>query len=57
MNDDSNSWLCWKTEFAVETFKRPDPDTISEKDLEVDIVKAWADLDRSLIAEGLISGL
>lgn len=30
---------------------------ISDKDLEVDIVKAWSDLDKSLIAEGLISGL
>ncbi|KAK0156411.1 hypothetical protein N1851_000281 [Merluccius polli] len=48
----------WKLAFDVplEAFKRPDPDTISDKDLEVDIVKAWADLDRSLIAEGLISG-
>lgn len=27
---------------------------ISDKDLEVDIVKAWSDLDKSLIAEGLI---
>uniref|UniRef100_A0A8P4FW34 Ubiquitin-like protease family profile domain-containing protein n=1 Tax=Dicentrarchus labrax TaxID=13489 RepID=A0A8P4FW34_DICLA len=48
----------WKLAFDVplETFKRPDPDTISDKDLQVDIVKAWTDLDRSLIAEGLISG-
>lgn len=46
-----------KNSLVVGTFKRPDPETISEKDLEVDIVKAWSDLDRSLIAEGLISGL
>lgn len=57
--------LCWccafvilcKTSFAVGTFKRPDPETVSEEDFEVDIVKAWSDLDKSLIAEGLISGM
>lgn len=43
--------------FQVGTFKRPDPDTISDRDLEVDIIKAWMDLDKSLIAEGLIQGL
>lgn len=43
--------------FQVGTFKRPDPDTISDRDLEVDIIKAWTDLDKSLIAEGLIQGL
>ncbi|ROJ64739.1 hypothetical protein DPX16_3761 [Anabarilius grahami] len=41
----------------VGTFKRPDPDTISEKDLQVDIVKSWSDLNKSQIAEGLISAL
>ncbi|XP_033970117.1 uncharacterized protein LOC117469770 [Trematomus bernacchii] len=48
----------WKLAFDVPlgTFKRPDPDTISESDLEVDIVKAWSELDKSHIAEGLISG-
>lgn len=46
-----------KNPLVVGTINRPDPDTISEKHLEVDIVKAWSDLDRSLIAEGLISGL
>lgn len=25
--------------------------------MEVDIVKAWSDLDKSLIAEGLVSGM
>ncbi|TKS66023.1 hypothetical protein D9C73_000079 [Collichthys lucidus] len=29
---------------------------MSEKDMEVDIVKAWSDLDQSVIAEGIISG-
>ncbi|XP_077936579.1 uncharacterized protein LOC144383347 [Gasterosteus aculeatus] len=48
----------WKLAFDVPlgTFKRPDPDTIADKDLQVDIVKVWSDLDRSQIAEGLISG-
>ena len=45
-----------KFSLVVGTFKRPDPDTITEKDLEVDIVKAWSDLDRTLVAEGLVSG-
>lgn len=43
--------------FPVGTFKRPDPDTISDEDLQIDIVKAWSDLDKSIIAEGLISGM
>ena len=46
-----------KTFLAVGTFKRPDPETMSEKDMEVDVVKAWSDQDRSMIAEGIISGL
>ncbi|KAI4796434.1 hypothetical protein KUCAC02_026986 [Chaenocephalus aceratus] len=48
----------WKLAFDIPlgTFKRPDPDTISESDLEVDIVKAWSELEKSLVAEGLISG-
>ncbi|XP_067307544.1 uncharacterized protein [Pseudorasbora parva] len=48
----------WKLAFDVPlgTFKRPDPDTLSEKDLQVDIVKSWSDLNKSQIAEGLISG-
>ncbi|XP_036943300.1 uncharacterized protein LOC119013056 [Acanthopagrus latus] len=47
----------WKLAFDIPfgTFKRPDPETVSEEDFEVDIVKAWSDLDKSLIAEGLIS--
>ena len=51
-------WLsCFCNSLLVGTFKWSDPDTISEKDLEVDIVKAWSDLGRSLIAEGLIPSL
>ncbi|XP_030581204.1 uncharacterized protein LOC115777435 [Archocentrus centrarchus] len=48
----------WKLvlDVPIGTFKRPDPNTISDKDLEVDIIKAWTDLDKSLIAEGLIQG-
>ena len=35
--------------------QRPDPGTIS--DMEVDVVKVRPDLDKSQIAEGLISGM
>lgn len=42
---------------AVGTFKRPDLVDISDKDLENDIMKAWSDLDKSVIAESLISGI
>lgn len=42
--------------FAVGMFKRPDPENVTEDDLQVDIVKAWDDLDKSQIAEGLVTG-
>ncbi|XP_055024533.2 uncharacterized protein [Misgurnus anguillicaudatus] len=48
----------WKLAFDIPlgTFKRPDADSISDNDLEIDIAKSWSDLDKSQIAEGLISG-
>uniref|UniRef100_A0A096MFA4 HMG domain-containing protein n=1 Tax=Poecilia formosa TaxID=48698 RepID=A0A096MFA4_POEFO len=48
----------WKLAFDIPLgiFKRPNPDDISDKELEVDIVKAWSDVDKSIIADALISG-
>lgn len=48
----------WKLAFDVPvgTFKRPAPDIITEKDLETDIEKSWSELDKFVIAEGLLSG-
>lgn len=40
--------------FAVGTCKRPNPDTVSDME---DIVKVWSDLDKSQIAERIISGM
>lgn len=49
----------WKLAFdiPVSMFKHPDPDTVTEEDLQVDIAKAWDDLEKSLIAEGLLTAI
>ncbi|TNN71841.1 hypothetical protein EYF80_018012 [Liparis tanakae] len=40
----------------VGTFKRPDLDTVTDTDLNIDIKKTWADLDKEMIAEGFTAG-
>ncbi|TNN48003.1 hypothetical protein EYF80_041774 [Liparis tanakae] len=44
----------WKVAFDVPvgTFKRPDLDTVTDTDLNIDVKKTWADLDKEMIAEG-----
>uniref|UniRef100_A0AAQ4PPL1 C2H2-type domain-containing protein n=1 Tax=Gasterosteus aculeatus aculeatus TaxID=481459 RepID=A0AAQ4PPL1_GASAC len=48
----------WKVAFDVPvgTFKRPDLNTVTDTDLNIDIEKTWADLDKEMIAEGFTSG-
>lgn len=41
----------------VGTFKRPDLINVSEGDLSVNIVNAWTNLDKELLAEGFITGM
>lgn len=41
---------------SVGTFKRPDLNTVTDTDLNIDIEKTWADLDKEMIAEGFTSG-
>ncbi|XP_056299279.1 uncharacterized protein LOC130212166 [Pseudoliparis swirei] len=44
--------MCSSSDIILGTFKRPDLDTVTDTDLNIDIKKTWADLDKEMIAEG-----